>query len=293
MVLVNDTEHAWYTGALPALIRGDIKPEQARLNLVKIATAASATFIPATFTRHCEQSEAIQPATAHPIHACFTNHPPIACDILSLSTGGVKTENGVKPIPEFLRRLALWEGEQTPKIGIIGAGASGIEIALSLRIRLGPRAEIRIQSRDGTLLPGAPPKVQKAAANALQNANINIVKTLPAGLDIITAFTPTPSTEITDTLSLPGQPALIFATGDAAKFPTPLPRSGAIAVRQGRTLAYNLTHDDQKNFKLPSATLAILSLNSQQAIAWYGKYSWSGRLAMYLKNHLDKKWLSQ
>jgi NADH dehydrogenase FAD-containing subunit len=310
IIFVNDTEHAWYTGALPALIRGSIKPENARLNLDKLASAAGAKFIPATYHRHCEEQsdEAIHLTSERLLTAYFTNHAPIACDVLSLSIGAAKTEYGIKPIPEFLHRLAQWETEQKPKIGIIGSGASGLETAFSIRIRLGKTAEIYIQSRNGILLPHAPRKAQKVAARALENANIKIVPTLPEGLDAINAYTAEPSIEITNTLTLARSTSLraqrsnpscaqqtgtIFATGDTAKFPHPLPRSGAIAVHQGRTLAYNLTHDHPKTFKPPAATLAILSLNNHQAIAWYGNFSCSGCLPMLLKNFLDKKWLTQ
>jgi NADH dehydrogenase FAD-containing subunit len=324
IILVNDTAHAWYTGALSALIRGDIPPRNAKLDLQKLAARANVSLKIATFERHSDPPPVmagLDPA----IHAFFTNHAPIECDILSLSIGGVKTETGIKPIPDFLRRIETWEAEQNPKIAIIGSGAAGIELALALRIRLGKKADIQIQSSDLLLLPTAPPKAQKAATRALQNANIKIVKILPAGFNTITAYTPEPSIQITETLQLcprPNHPVIpakagissndltaerdsglrrnddaeqsgkIFITGDAAKFPTPLPRSGAIAVRQGRTLAYNLTHDRPKKFQPPPATLAILSLNSRQAIAWYGKFSWTGRLPMRLKNYLDKKWIS-
>ncbi len=307
VILVNDTEHAWYTGALPAFVRGDIPPRNAKLDLQKLTVHANVSLKIATFERHCEKrsDEAIH-LPSHAITAFFTNHDPIDCDILSLSIGGPKTETGIKPIPDFLRRLTQWETEQNPKIAIIGSGAAGIELALALRIRFGKKADIQIQSRDFLLLPTAPAKAQKAAAKALQDANIKIVQTLPDGHDIITAYTAEPTIEITETLTLAGhsslraersnpsfkeQPATIFITGDTAKFPTPLPRSGAIAVRQGRMLAYNLSHDHPKKFQPPPATLAILSLNSHQAIAWYGKFSWTGRLSMLLKNYLDRHWV--
>jgi len=293
VILVNDSEHAWYTGALPALIRGDIKPEQAQVDLKKLTDRASVSFRIATFERHCEERryDAIHPPS-HSITAHFTNHPPIDCDILSLSIGSPKTLNGIKPIPDFLRRVARWEAAQNPKVGIIGSGAAGIEIALALRIRLGKNAEIHIQSRDGILLPTAPAKAKKNAARALQNANIKIVKRLLAGLDTITAFTPEARIEVAKTLALAGHPQdTIFATGDSAKFPSPLPRSGAIAVAQGRTLAYNLTHAQPKNFKPPLASLAILSLDSTHAIAWYGVFSCTGRLPMHVKNYLDRSWI--
>ncbi len=283
IILINDGPFAWYTGTLPALIRRDIFAPQARLNVQTLATKCGAVFIDARYTRHCERSEAI--------HLHFANHPPTTCDHLSLSTGGEKTQGGIKPIPEFLRRLQKLDEIKNPKIAIIGAGAAGIEIALALRIRL-PTARIFLQPSQTGILPTAPPRAQTIARAALQSAHITITENLPESPDdTIHAYTPEPTLTIRPTLQLTTSDK-IFATGDCAKFPHPLPRSGAIAVRQGRILAHNLTHSTLKSFTPPPSTLAILTLNRTQALAWYGNLSLHGTLPMRLKTWLDQKWLT-
>jgi selenide,water dikinase len=283
IILINDGPHAWYTGTLPALIRRDISKDQARLDLPALAKSCGATFIDAAY-RHCEErrDEAIQ-ITLH-------NHEPIQCNRLSLSIGGEKLTGGIKPIPAFLSRLTRLDQLKSPKIAIIGAGAAGIEIALALRIRL-PSASIYLQQSQSGILPTAPPRAQIFARAALAAANINIAETPPDSADeTIHAYTPEPRPLIRATLQLTTSEK-IFATGDCAKFEPPLPRSGAIAVRQGRILAHNLTHPTPKIFRPPAATLAIMSLNTTQALAWYGKLSASGRLPMLIKKWLDKRWL--
>jgi len=284
IILINDGPHAWYTGTLPALIRRDILAPQARIDLPNLAKSGGAKFIDASY-RHCEER------SEDAIHLTLHNHEPISCDRLSLSTGGEKTPASIKPIPEFLRRLNRLDGIETPKIAIIGAGAAGVEIAFSLRIRY-PAGAIYLQPSKTGILPAAPPSAQKFARSALAAANITICNALPDSPDeTIHAYTPEPTLTIRPTLQLTTSET-IFASGDCAKFSHPLPRSGAIAVRQARTLAHNLTHPTLKNFHPPPATLAIMSLNRSHALAWYGKYSAHGRLPMQIKNWLDKNWLS-
>ncbi len=283
IILINDGPNAWYTGTLPALIRRDILAPQARLDLPTLAKRRGIRFINAAY-RHCDErsDEAIQ--------VSLHNHEPISCDRLSLSLGGEKLEGGIKPIPQFLTRLNRLDDIKSPKIAIIGAGAAGIEIALSLRIRL-PTASIFLQPSESGILPAAPPRAQIFARAALAAANITIAESPPDSPDdTIHAYTPEPRLLIRPTLQLTTSEK-IFATGDCAKFQSPLPRSGAIAVRQARILAHNLTHPTLKAFHPPAATLAIMSLNATLALAWYGQYCVHGTIPLRLKNWLDKKWL--
>ncbi len=292
IILINDGPYAWYTGTLPGLIRRDIFAPQARLNVQTLARKCGAKFIDAAYC-HCEEPRLGGRGRLRDeaIHLHFANHAPIQCDLLSLSTGGEKLHGGIKPIPEFLTRLKNLDGIKNPKIAIIGAGAAGVEIALALRIRL-PTASIFLQPSQTGILPTAPPRAQNIARAALQAAQITITENLTESVDeTIHAYTPEPTLTIRPTLQLTTSDK-IFATGDCAKFSHPLPRSGAIAVRQGRILAHNLTHSTLQTFQPPPSTLAIMTLNRTQALAWYGSFSLHGTIPMRLKTWLDQKWLT-
>ena len=289
IILINDGPHAWYTGTLPALIRRDIAEHRARIDLPTLATNCGITFIDGSY-RHCEEAPLSRGQAPHEaIQITLHNREPLQCDRLCLSTGGEKLEGGIKPIPEFLTRLKRLDEIKSPKIAIVGAGAAGVEIALALRIRL-PSASIFLQPSQSGILPTAPPRAQRVARAALQSANITIRTTPPDSPDeTIHAYTPEPTLTIRPTLQLTTSER-IFATGDCAKFDPPLPRSGAIAVRQGRILAHNLTHPTPKIFHPPAATLAIMSLNTTHALAWYGEFSLQGIIPMRVKKWLDEKW---
>lgn len=283
LILVNHGRKAWYTGALPALIRGDIAPKRAYVDAAALAAACGASFIDATFTRH----------DARFLH--LAQGDPLPFDILCLSPGAAPN-GGIKPIGLFLERLATWAEIPGIRLGIAGAGPAGIELALALRIRLGPQARIHIAALRG-ILETAPRAVRRIAQKHLDAADIRIAPALPAELDAtLNAYTPEPTTNIRATLQLETHDN-IFATGDHARFPTPLPHSGAIAVRQGRTLAANLARalagQPLAAFTPPKTTLAILSLNAVTATAWYGPCYWTGRSMMAFKNRLDAAWIGQ
>jgi selenide,water dikinase len=281
LILVNHGQRIWYTGALPALIRGDITEDEACLNAARLAKSCNAVFIDASLT-------------SFDANRLTLDAYEIPFDILAISTGAAPN-GGPKPIPAFLARLKTWDRTKTPAIGIIGAGAAGVELALAIRHRLGAKAEITLQAHNNTVLPGAPTSAQKQASRALAKAQIPIATALPPYItDPIHAYTPTPTIKIRRTLQLTTHDN-ILATGDCAAFPTPIPRSGAIAVCQGRTLATNicalLANKPTRPFHPPSATLAILSLNADRATAWYGPISWTGSLPMTLKSRFDARWL--
>jgi len=283
LYLVNDGRKAWYTGALPALIRGDIAAEQAWLDVGKLAERCGAMFIDARYVDF--EGNWLE----------LERRSPMRFDILAISTGAAPN-GGVKPIPKFLARLSLWDRVENPLIGIIGGGAAGVEIALALRHRLGAKARITIRAPAGKILEAAPDTVQRIVREELARARIQVSASFANRMDdIIHAYTPEPVHDITHTMQMSGRHN-IFATGDCARFPTPLPRSGAIAVRQGHMLAGNihrlLENKPLKPFRPPATTLAILSLNSDEATAWYGPVSWTGHLAMALKSRLDREWLA-
>lgn len=217
----------------------------------------------------------------------------IAFDILALALGGKTTLGGVKPIAKLLERVAVLAALACPRVGIIGAGAAGVETALALRARLGADAEIYLSGRE--FMPGAPEQVQVLARQALQASKIFEVSALPDQLDdIFYAYTLAPDVEIGKDLSVSGYKN-VFAAGDFAAMNPALPRSGAVAVRQGGLLAKNILRQIKDQPLLPFAarkkTLAIMSLDQHRALGWYGDFVWQGRLPMFIKTIIDRDWV--
>lgn len=279
LTLINDGPYAYYTGALPAAVRGDITPEQTRVDVQKLATACGARFINARYTEFDGNFVNLEDGASVPF------------DTLAISVGAKPVPGGIKPIAKFFDRLMRWERLPAARLGIIGCGPSGVELALALRTRLNRNAKIYLQTGGGPLLPHAPRRVRNIARTALERARITLTKNVPYPLDdVIHAYAPEPSIAIRETLQLRERDD-VFATGDCAAFPTPVPHSGAIAVRQGRVLLHNLLATKMEKFRPPLATLAIMSLSTHKAVAWYGTDCVSGWLPMLLKNWLDRRWL--
>jgi NADH dehydrogenase FAD-containing subunit len=88
----------------------------------------------------------------------------------------------------------------------------------------------------------------------------------------------------------------VFASGDCASLPQPLPKAGVFAVRQGPLLAHNLRAalDGQplKDFTRDGPALALLSTADGCAIALRGPWAVAGphvgKLLWRWKDHIDR-----
>ena len=142
-----------YSGMLPGLVAGHYLPEQAHIDLRKLSRFANARVIHA-------------PATGLDLdrrQVFAAGRPPIGFDLLSLDVGSRPTLRhidgakehalGIKPVDVFRERWAEAERECLERDGrlrvsVIGGGAGGAELALSLRYRLRTLLE-RAGSPDG------------------------------------------------------------------------------------------------------------------------------------------------
>ena len=141
LTLICRDVHTPYSGMLPGLIAGHYSYDEAHIDLRKLAVFSSARFIHDEVVR-------LDPDRRQ-VH--FARRPPISYDILSLNIGSTPGTGGipgaaefsvpVKPISAFLPRWTkllerLEEVQESPRIAIVGAGAGGVELALSIQFRL-------------------------------------------------------------------------------------------------------------------------------------------------------------
>jgi selenide, water dikinase len=130
-----------YSGMLPGVVAGLYEREQAEIDLVRLTTATGARLI---------HAEAVGIDREHK-RVLLAGRAPIAYDILSIDVGIVPdlasvagaAEHGiaVKPIGSFLSkfdsliaRCKLPDGPR--RIAVIGGGAGGVELLLSVRSRI-------------------------------------------------------------------------------------------------------------------------------------------------------------
>ncbi len=130
-----------YSGMLPGLVAGHYLPEQAYIDLRKLSRFANARVIHAPATRLDLDRRQVFAA----------GRPPIGFDLLSLDVGSQPTLRhiegakehalGIKPVDVFRARWAEVERDCLERggrlrVSVIGGGAGGTELALSLRYRL-------------------------------------------------------------------------------------------------------------------------------------------------------------
>jgi selenide,water dikinase len=130
-----------YSGMLPGVVAGLYEREQAAIDLVRLATATGARLIPAEAVGIDRENKRVQ----------LAGRAPIAYDVLSIDVGIVpdlanikgaaEHAIAVKPIGSFLSkfdslaaRCKLSDGPR--RIAVIGGGAGGVELLLSVRTRL-------------------------------------------------------------------------------------------------------------------------------------------------------------
>jgi selenide, water dikinase len=130
-----------YSGMLPGLIAGHYTFEQAHIDTGPLARFAGARLY---------QSEVTGLDTANKLVLC-SNRPPVPYDIVSINIGSTPSTGGVpgatahalpvKPIDGFLRRFEAARDRTLAahgkvRIGVVGGGAGGVELLLSLQRRL-------------------------------------------------------------------------------------------------------------------------------------------------------------
>ena len=140
ITLVTRDLHTPYSGMLPGLIAGHYDHNEAHIDLQPLARFAQARIIHGEVTTLDAGQQQIT----------IQDRPPISYDLLSINIGsrpncsieaaGATPQFGIKPVDRFLeswRELeqGLLDSEETVRLAIIGAGAGGVELALSLEYR--------------------------------------------------------------------------------------------------------------------------------------------------------------
>jgi len=141
LTLITRDLHTPYSGMLPGFIAGHYQYDDAHIDLRPLAAYARARLIRAEVNAIDAGRKLIM----------MNDRPPIAYDLLSINIGSTPVmpeleiadvnQFAVKPIDCFLTHWKKLEqrilASSTPiKLSIIGAGAGGVELALSLQYRI-------------------------------------------------------------------------------------------------------------------------------------------------------------
>jgi len=283
LTLVSRDLHTPYSGMLPGFIAGHYSYDDAHIDLLPLARYAAARII------HDE----VVGLDADLGQVKFASRPALDYDLVSINIGsrpasppGTETDRlqfAVKPIDRFIESWAeleqrLLASDEDFQLAIIGGGAGGVELALSLDFRArqlrstSARLKISIVTDRDQLLPGHNTRVRRMFTRILEQRGIRVIYDCAVtGFDdgllqaeLTTSIASDAAIWVTHAspvgwlgdsgleLDSSGFIALnpclqsvshanVFAAGDiAAVSEYPRPKSGVFAVRQGLPLARNL-----------------------------------------------------
>ena len=181
--------HTPYSGMLPGLIAGHYTFDEAHIDLGPLCRFANARL-------YHDEAIALD-LTAQAVH-CH-GRPPVKYDVVSFNIGSTPRTSDVpgaagtvvpvKPINQFvahwqsLVERVLSRGNRV-RVGVVGAGAGGVEILLAAQYRL--RQELRARGRTddhiawslfcdtGEVLPGHNPRARRAFDRVLRERGVQV-----------------------------------------------------------------------------------------------------------------------
>jgi selenide, water dikinase len=283
--LITREVHTPYSGMLPGLVAGRYSFDEAHIDTGPLARFAGARLYQSAVTGIDLEARLV----------ICDNRPPVPYDVLSINTGSTPNTAvvpgageyaiPVKPIDRFLGRLAALQerieaNDWRRRIAVVGGGAGGVELLLSLEAKLRRQAVLAGRDPAGLsftlvsdeLLPRFPAAFRLRFQDILAKRGIELVtdarvtRVLPDGMQIegradlaadeilwTTAAQPPEwfkSTglaldhggfvRVDEMLRAEGQET-VFAAGDVIAFtPRALPKSGVYSVRTGPVLVENI-----------------------------------------------------
>ena len=324
LTIVAREPHSPYTGMLPGYVAGAYEWDDIHIDLAKLAQFANARFIAA-------EASGIDTAERRIL---FPDRPALRYDVLSINTGGVPGErfasDFVTPVKPIGRFLPVWHeltanGSPPARLGIVGAGPGGVELALAISHRY-PGTRCTLLDANGEILRGIAPKARRRLQAALKERGIALVTGTrvtqasdgqliagdtsiavdhalwATGVEAPTWFAesgidtnPAGFVAVNEYLQSTSHPE-IFSVGDVShSVAQPRPKSGVYAVRQGPFLAENVrrfaTGRRLRRFRAQRHAMAIVGMGVGNAVASRGRIHAKGAWVWSVKRWIDRRFM--
>ena len=167
LTLVSAFDHVVSSGMLPGILAGLYRPEETRIDLVKLCQQSGVRLI-------VDRANSLDPVTRE---IEFAHQPVLRFDLASINIGSVPSAEplwqshrmmiSVKPTSTFLDRFRArfqelvdqWNrapGPEMLQVAVVGAGANGVELAFSLeqcRFDLELPIDVRVIDGNSEILP--------------------------------------------------------------------------------------------------------------------------------------------
>lgn len=324
-----------YSGMIPGFIAGHYVHEECHIDLWRLARFAGARLI------HAEAVGLDRAAR----RVLLRDRPPLRYDLLSLDVGSRPALDApgaaehaipLKPIDgltERWRRLSdrLCATARPLHVAMVGGGAAGVEVTLSMQHALGRRCPVALPRftlvTRGHLLHGQPDAAARIFRRVLAERGIALreaaeVARVEAGGLVFADGTALACDAVVWATQASAPPwlaetglaldergfvavdaglrsvndPLVFAAGDvAAVRPHPRPKAGVFAVRQGPPLAENLRRalagQAPRPFVPQRRFLSLIGTGDRRAVAVKGPFVAEGAWAWRLKEWIDRRWM--
>jgi sulfide:quinone oxidoreductase len=244
---------------------------------------------------------------------------------------GVAVEDGVLWVKPLASLATLTDrldalADRWVRAAVVGAGATGLELAGNLALRLGAGGEVVVYDREARPGTDFPTAARRRLVRRLSERGVRFRTAVdvtavdahgvavdgclePADLVILaTGLQAAPVVAdlgLGDARGIPTRATLqhvdhdeIFAVGDCARFlPGELPKLGVYGVRAAPVLAAALVAQHRgeplPTFHPQPEALRILDLGGGRGVAVRGRLWWDGRSARWLKLAIDRRWLAR
>lgn len=337
IVLVNPGRFAPYSGMIPGLIAGDYTWRQCHIDLALLADFARARLI----------EDRVVGMDAGIRQVALAGGGALEYDLASVDIGSEPAADGaegvarhairVKPIDRFLDAITKLRDRAregaAKRIAVVGAGAAGVEVLLSLQHRLCEADRNTLQFVLVTdapfVLPSHGRRARAIVERILRARRVEVVAgrlvatvnraglVLADGLQVpadavVWATGASAASWLAATgLALDARGFIavdrtmrsashpqVFAAGDCATtIDDPRPKSGVFAVRQGPVLAANLQRSllgqEMLTFSSSSRSLALFNCGDRHAVAAWGCLALQGRWIWHWKDHIDRRFMGR
>ncbi|MFA6051994.1 MAG: selenide, water dikinase SelD [Methylobacter sp.] len=288
ITLISDQTHSPYSGMIPGYLAGYYSYDECHFDLRRICEELGQRFIKAKIIGIDAQTKKIRLENRAEVgYNCASINVGIAPKSIENSSAEAALKLiPLKPISRFIAywdrlidNLKAYKGVDPLQLAVVGAGASGVEISIILKMLIDQNqwnAEVSLIHRYKFLVSAKDGSAQRKLSRTLKELDIKVFKNTQAlkeqenglvlkneqGLvqtkDFYRVLTATHASapqwfkdsglpvapdgfvKVTGNLLVENEHAL-FAAGDCIHFsPSPLKKAGVYAVRQGRVLEHNI-----------------------------------------------------
>lgn len=290
LTLISEAPYFLYSGMIPGALAGDYEWSELKVNLVELCKKQGYSWVQGLAVHISAESSTVTLASGETHNF----------DLLSVNVGS----------KSLVKLTEEWQALELEKQVVVrGGGAAGFELAVAFARQSRP---VSLVLDEHGLLPQFPNRVRMLAHKALIRYRVKILNQIPyAGvvLEAISAKAPVwfkncdwpldsmGFLKVEKNLLVMGYEN-IFAAGDCIHFPTPIPKSGVYAVKQGAVLARNiktriLNQTKLRRYKPQAWSLSLLVCGDHEAILSYGPFALCGKLFWILKDWIDRHFLKK